>query len=593
MILTAAFAIFELGCVAAGPALVNDSAIATEGDSATLLVSGGEEVPEGLCEVALDCWGDILDEPKGPCDISIVSESGVAEYEGPAAVELHGRSSLTFPKPQYSVELRSYTELLVWPGATWAYLDDGSDPGAAWMMPGFDDSAWSIGAAPLGYGGDWLNTMMNGGSPPEDVRYTTYFRRTFSSASLTDIAELELGILRNDAVAVFLNGTEVLRENLDEDANYRDHAELPVADDDELRWLSVGVAPGLLVEGPNVLAVELHQAEADLGTARFDLYFDASGAEAEVDLFGMGAESDWSLNGMYVDRALLRNKLAFDVFASFGGAERYAPESRYCELTLNGDYRGIYALGERIKRASSRLDLAEGGTPGDSFIIKLDDEEGFHENAVGTGIWQMVYPEADNVSEAQVEAFLVEWEGAIRGADPTNPESGVFAQLDLSSAVDWVILQELTKNVDAYQLSVYLWRDDGGSVYFAPWDFDLSMGYPYYDCGATNWIFRPEFVTVMAADPAFRAQMTARWAELRQGALSDAALARRIAAIDATLAPAIDRNFERWPIEEIVFSTDELDNWLCPVGSYEEEHARVIEFLAQRLAWMDANLVAF
>ncbi len=580
-------------CAVADP--IPSDSVGDSGIEAPNLISGGggDDEPEELCSIALSCWGDILDEPKGPCDITIVSADGVSAYDGPVGVELHGRSSLTFPKPQYSIELRDYTELPIWPGSTWRYLDTGSDAGTDWRSPGYDDSAWSVGPAPLGYGGDWLNTIIDGGSPPEDTRYTSYYRYTFTSASPAQIEEIELGILRNDAVAVYLNGTEILRENMDANANYRDHAEVPIPAEEELLWLTVAVAPALVVDGPNVLAVEVHQAEADLGTARFDLYLEASGAEVEADLFGMGAESDWILNGMYVDRSLLRNKLAFDLFQSFGEDERYGPESRYCELTLNGDYEGIYALGERIKRADSRLDLAETETPGASFIIKLDDREGFHGNAVGTGIWQMVYPEGDVVSEAQVEVFLTGWEEAIRGPDPSNPETGMFAELDRASAVDWIILQELTKNVDAYQLSVYLWRDDGGKVFFAPWDFDLSMGYPYYDCGATNWIFRLEFVNAMAADPAFQAALVARWAELRQGPLADATIAGRIAAIDTTLAPAIERNFERWPIEEIAFGTDELDDWLCPVGSYAEEHARVLDFMAERLAWMDANIAEY
>ncbi len=38
-------------------------------------------------------------------------------------------------------------------GQDWKYLDDGSDQGSAWQAIGFDDSAWPVGPAPLGYGG--------------------------------------------------------------------------------------------------------------------------------------------------------------------------------------------------------------------------------------------------------------------------------------------------------------------------------------------------------------------------------------------------------------------------------------------------------
>ena len=87
--------------------------------------------------------------------------------------------------------------------------------------------------------------------------------------------------------------------------------------------------------------------------------------------------------------------------------------------------------------------------------------------------------------------------------------------------------------------------------------------------------------------------LVARWAELRQGPMAEDAILGRIAGYDETLAPAIDANFERWPIKDIAFKTDFVDNWLCPVDSYADEHARVLTFVSDRLAWMDANVATF
>lgn len=581
--------LFATGCSGTPP---DSGGLATGfGDSAA--PPWGQGDPALLCSVSLDCLGNVLDDPKGPCSIDIVSGDGVRVYQGPAGVELRGRSSLNFPKPQYSVELREHSELPIWPGFVWRYLDDGSDPGPHWMEPGFDDSAWLEGPAPLGYGEAGLATVVNAGSDPEHVHPTTYFRYTFSPAGLEQITEMELGVRRNDAVAVYLNGAEVLRENLGEDADYRTLAEWPISPEDEVLWLTTDLAAGLLVDVGNVVAAEVHQATTDSTDSRFDLYLEASGEVADVDLFGLGEESDWILNGLYVDRSLFRNKLAFDLFQSFGGAERFGAETLFCELTLDGGYQGIYSLGESIKRSEARLDLEAASTPGSSFIIKLDSVDGFHINAVGIGTWQVAYPEGDSEAEEAISEFLTGWEDAIRGPDPFNAETGQFSYVDMDSAVDWVLLQEFTKNVDAYQYSVYLWRDDGGTAFFAPWDFDLSMGYPYYDCTATGWLTRLEFVDAMAADPAFRTALAARWFALREGVMSEATIRERISAFDSTLTPGVARNFERWPIEDIAFATDELENWLCPVASYEEEHERVLEFISARLAWMDANIAEY
>ncbi|MES2638543.1 MAG: CotH kinase family protein [Myxococcota bacterium] len=640
--------------------------------------------PTLVCNVAVQCDGNILNDPKVPCQMQVVSGDGVPLYDGPAGLELRGRTSLTFPKPQYSAELRQHSELPVWPGFVWHYVDDGSNLGTAWREPAYDDASWSQGAAPLGYGGDYLNTIVSSGPDPDAPAITTYYRYTFSVGSLADITKLSVGILRNDGAAVYLNGTEILRDNLPADATYDTPASAPISAADEILWVTAKVSPALLVAGTNVIAVELHQSDTSLdlaraapdtdsgdtgptdtgsgdtsstdtgstdtgptdtgssdtadtsdtdtvdtgavdtgtvdtgavdtgsvdtdtadtdtvdtdgpdprGSARFDLFLEATGDDVSVDLLGMGSDSDWILNGQYLDRVLFRNRLVYDLFQSFGGTERYATESVFCELTLDGEYQGVYTLGEKIEREDTRLDIGKDDSSSTSFIVKLDDVDGFHDNAVGYGTWQMVYPDETPESVTEVSAWLVAWENAIHGSDPTDPETGIFAYVDMDSAIDFILIQEFAKNIDAYQLSVHLWKDTAGKMFFAPWDIDLSFGYPFYDCGAEGWVVRAEFVDAMAADPAFHAALVARWAELRSGPMAESAILARIAGYDATLGDAVARNAARWPIEDIAYQTDTVEDWLCPVSTYEEEHARVLTFISARLAWMDANIDSF
>ncbi len=552
--------------------------------------------PSLICQVDVQCNGNILDDPKVPCHLQVVSGDGIPLYDGPAGFELRGRTSLTFPKPQYSADLRKYGELPIWPGFIWHYEDSGADLGTAWREPSYVDAAWSEGAAPLGYGVDYLSTTISPGPDPEAPAITTYFRYTFNVNSLVDITKLTVGILRNDGAAVYLNGVEILRDNLPAGAAYDTPATAPVTAADEVLWVTADVDASLLVAKGNVLAVELHQSATssdDVVDARFDLFLEASGGDNAVDMLGMGSDSDWILNGQYLDRVLFRNRLAFDLFQSFGGPERYASESVFCELTLDGRYQGVYTLGERVEREGTRVDIGDSGQPGTSFIVKLDDVDGFHENAVGYGTWQMVFPEETPQAEAEVSSYLAAWEDAVLGSDPSDPETGIFGYVDMDSAVDFVLLQEFTKNMDAYQLSVYLWKDTDGKMFFSPWDLDLSFGYPFYDCGAEGWVTRVPFVDAMAAEPAFHAALVARWSELRQGPMAEDAILARIAGYDATLGDAVTRNFERWPIEDIVYRTDHVADWLCPVSSYEEEHTRVLSFISARLAWMDANIDSF
>ncbi len=313
-------------------------------------------------------------------------------------------------------------------------------------------------------------------------------------------------------------------------------------------------------------------------------------AEQPVNLFGMGSESDWILNGMYIDRALLRNKLFFDLFQSLGGPERYAPETRYCELTLDGDYRGVYLLTEKVKRDDDRIALADDGGVGASFIIK-QDETGFHEVGVAYGSWQLVYPNDLTATQPQIDgvsAWLDSWQAALEGTSDTD----VFTLMDLDSAVDFVLLQELARGNDAYFLSMHVWKDVGGRLHFTPWDLDLSLGQPLYGDSTltTGWInYRPALIQALANDARFQARLVERWTELRETAFSAESIEARIQRYQATFGDRVDENFARWPIEEIQF----LDNQLPPRASFDEEMEVVRGWIDGRLPWVDEHIGAY
>lgn len=316
------------------------------------------------------------------------------------------------------------------------------------------------------------------------------------------------------------------------------------------------------------------------------------GLEREADLLGMGKESDWILNGAWVDRALFRNKMTYDLFQEAGGEAEYAAESRFCELTLNDRYWGVYLLAERVKRDGSRIDIsAAGEVDGSSFVLKLEESGGFINNNLGYGTWAAIYPrQADASVEALagMRAAINLWTGAAWSEDPGDDATGVFTHVDMSSAIDFVLMEEFAKNNDANFLSIHLWKEEGGLIHFVPWDIDLAYGQPSYNDNENpeSWLaYRPDLVAVFAEDPDFRAAMAARWVELRAGVLDRDALQARIDDYEATLSEAAERNFERWPIEDVDFY-----GYLYPVASWEEEVQNVRDWVDARLAWMDENV---
>ncbi len=73
-----------------------------------------------------------------------------------------------------------------------------------------------------------------------------------------------------------------------------------------------------------------------------------------VSLLGMPAENDWVLNGLAFDPSLIRDYLAYNLSRQMGN---YAPRTQYCEVVINGEYRGLYLLQEKIKADSNRVNI--------------------------------------------------------------------------------------------------------------------------------------------------------------------------------------------------------------------------------------------
>ena len=163
-------------------------------------------------------------------------------------------------------------DVFVAKGATWKYLDDGSDQGTAWQQPGFDDSGWASGPAQLGYGDGDEQTVVGFG-PNANLKYpTTYFRTTFDVVDASGYLALDLSVLRDDGVVIYLNGTELDRQNMPAGAiDYLTHSNGVVGGPQEDIFYSTSVPPAALVTGTNTLAVEIHQRTWDSSDISFDM----------------------------------------------------------------------------------------------------------------------------------------------------------------------------------------------------------------------------------------------------------------------------------------------------------------------------------
>lgn len=166
---------------------------------------------------------------------------------------------------------------LVAAGSIWKYKDDNSDQGTLWRSPSFNDTSWSSGPAELGYGDGDEATVVAGG-PSSNHYITTYFRQSFNVTNAAGYISAQIRILRDDGAVVYLNGTEVVRTNMPAGTiTSTTLASSALGAPQESTFYPFSISPSLLVEGNNVLAVEVHQAGVTSSDVSFNLELTATG----------------------------------------------------------------------------------------------------------------------------------------------------------------------------------------------------------------------------------------------------------------------------------------------------------------------------
>ncbi|MFP6874821.1 MAG: Ig-like domain-containing protein [Verrucomicrobiales bacterium] len=325
-------------------------------------------------------------------------------------------------------------EEIVAAGASWKYLDDGSDQGVAWQAAQFDDSSWSEGAAELGYGDDDEVTEVGFGGDAADKYITTYFRHAFQVSDPERSSAMVLRIRRDDGVAVYLNGTQIVRDNLPSGAGFDTSASSVVNNDDEMTFFEFAVDAALLVAGDNVLAAEIHQASGSSSDISFDL-------ELQRTLAGGVLANDSDPDGDALSAAIASSvsngtldlqqdgSFSYQANAGFKGADFFV----YSVSNTDGN-----VARDILKKGSEWKYLDDGSDQGSQW--KTPD---FDDSTWSSGRGQLGY---GNGNEVTVVSF---------GADPNNKHVTTYFRREITIGDPDSITS----------LVVNLLRDDAAAVY--------------------------------------------------------------------------------------------------------------------------------
>ncbi|WNV85877.1 CotH kinase family protein [Umezawaea sp. Da 62-37] len=359
------------------------------------------------------------------------------------------------------------------------------------------------------------------------------------------------------------------------------------------------------------------QSSASFEKAPYRLEFhDNDNDDADYPVLGMPADSDWVLRGPFTDKSLIREAFVYDLGREMGlKAPRYSFAEFYLNTDANpvgaSDYMGVYMIVETIKNTKNRLDLK-----------KLDEEDTTLPKISGGYIWKFEWMAAEEptlpctgaantcwnylevadpspLQPAQKEwlrGYIQEFNNVLRAPNSADPATGYQKYIDVDSFIDHMIVNELSRGMDAYVRSAHFYKDRDSKIFAGPlWDFDLTFGVGGYfqNDQAAGWQYQQtrspqsnDWYAQLMRDPAFVNKLKARWQSLRGGLLSNASLTSRADALARPLTNAAQRNFQRWPN----LSTQYIGPFITPTASTWQGQVQYMkDWMTRRTAWLDST----
>jgi hypothetical protein len=159
----------------------------------------------------------------------------------------------------------------------WKYSDTGTDLGNTWIASNFGDGSWKSGQAELGYGDGDEKTIIDFGGDSNNRNITSYFRKSFTLNNKLTVKGLTLLLKCDDGAVIYLNGDEIHRYNMPSGAiDFKTLASTSVSGSAESEFHSFSISPEKLVNGNNIIAVEIHQNAANSSDLSFDLELSAT-----------------------------------------------------------------------------------------------------------------------------------------------------------------------------------------------------------------------------------------------------------------------------------------------------------------------------
>ena len=329
------------------------------------------------------------------------------------------------------------------------------------------------------------------------------------------------------------------------------------------------------------------------------LWYDKKPYRIKLDekhkLLGLAKAKSWVLLANYRDVTDMMNTFVFEMGHWLGLP--YTNHTRYVELFLNGEYRGLYQLTEQVQQNKNRVNVSDDC----GILISLDVDDGpdaspYAQDNCWSKVYRMPlcvkYPDDEHFTAHTVDSVRTEFarlEQAIKDKD----YDAVEQLLDIPSFIKYLQIQEFVYNVElSAPRSIFLHKDGDGKWYMGPlWDFDagydfdwsnMTTGHTFFaDYHETvmgtnplkrngNYNYVPQFFTDLFACKPFVEQYKAQWASVCDSIVTHNWATCMKYVEQLRLSGAITREADRWPISGKRFDTelDKMRQWLFNRADY-------------------------
>lgn len=307
----------------------------------------------------------------------------------------------------------------------------------------------------------------------------------------------------------------------------------------------------------------------------FNLYLDRS---TDLGYGHLSKQERYVLHGPYGDLSLIRNALTYDIARRMGVK---APDHGVLELVINEKYMGLY----HVFTLPHKVDDMTAG------IVQIDRDK------PNSRRFSALTPQAYNIKHIGASVDTTAVIEAVRNFERKLME-GSMPLVGGDTFVDYFILNELSKNVDAYRLSTYFdvisVNDSLVVVPGTVWDYNMAWAITKSQDGhlPVGWVIDyPENKSgpwrLLSQLPEFRKRLKRRYRELRKQELSDKVIFAAMDEAYREMKPGLERNMKRFPLYEGYY---EWPNFQAP-RSASHEVGRIKAWIVERLRWMDEMLL--